>query len=208
MVTEWIDGIKLSDAPKNEIAEMTAICQECFLKQLLEVGFFHNDPHPGNLLLMDDRSKGKVAIIDYGLMIQIPEKERLQMVSAIIHLSNKNFDALATDFIKLGFLPDDADKAKVIPVIDKILTPYITKGGSEKLLEEGINDYSFSTVTRELVKARLEIPFTVPPYICELARAIVILEGIALQVDPNYKLVMEAYPFVTRNLFKDQREGT
>lgn len=70
-----------------------------------------------------------------------------------------------------------------------------------------VEDFSFSKVTREVLKARLEIPFSIPPYIAQLARAIAILEGIALKVDPNYRLVMEAYPFVTRNLFKDSRDG-
>ena len=54
------------------------------------------------------------------------------MISAIIHLSNKNFDSLATDFIKLGFLPDNVDKSRVIPVIENILSPYITRGGGAK----------------------------------------------------------------------------
>ena len=62
-------------------------------------------------------------------------------------------------------------------------------------------------MTQELLKAQLEIPFTVPTYIAQLGRAIAILEGIALSVDPDYKLIQEAYPFVTRNLFKDQNDS-
>ena len=54
LVTEWVDGVKLTDAPKDEIAALVQIGQETFLTQLLEVGFFHCDPHPGNLLKMDD----------------------------------------------------------------------------------------------------------------------------------------------------------
>ena len=96
------------------------------------------------------------------------------MVSAVIHLSNKNFDALTTDFIKLGFLPEDCDRQKVIQVTDKILSPYITKGDGT------VDDYSFNNVTRELLKAQFEIPLKIPPYICELARSIAMLEGIAL----------------------------
>lgn len=76
LVTEWIDGVKLTDAPEDEVAELVALGQECFLKQLLEVGFFHCDPHPGNLMKMNDTTKGRLAILDYGLMAEIPDSER------------------------------------------------------------------------------------------------------------------------------------
>jgi len=54
------------------------------------------------------------------------------MIAAIIHLSNKNFDALTTDFVNLGFLPSDISRPVVISSIDKILAPYVTKGGGAK----------------------------------------------------------------------------
>lgn len=76
LVTEWVDGIKLTDAAEDEVAELVQLSQECFLKQLLEVGFFHCDPHPGNLLLMSDTSKGRICILDFGLMAEIPDSER------------------------------------------------------------------------------------------------------------------------------------
>jgi aarF domain-containing kinase len=76
LVTEWIDGVKLTEAPEDEIADLVFLGQECFLKQLLEVGFFHCDPHPGNLMKMNDTSKGRLAILDYGLMAEIPDSER------------------------------------------------------------------------------------------------------------------------------------
>lgn len=78
---------------------------------------------------MDDRSKGKICILDFGLMIEIPEKERQNMVAATIHVSNKNFDALTIDFIKLGFLPEDTDKQRVSYVTERIIGPYIKRGG-------------------------------------------------------------------------------
>lgn len=65
-------------------------------------------------------------------MVEIPEKERKQMISAIIHLSNKNFDALTTDFVELGFLPNDISRPIVIASINNILMPYVTKGGGAK----------------------------------------------------------------------------
>lgn len=65
-------------------------------------------------------------------MVEIPEAERKQMVAAIIHLSNKNFNSLTEDFIKLGFLPNDCSRPQVIAAIEKILIPYVSKGGGAK----------------------------------------------------------------------------
>ena len=141
-------------------------------------------------------------------MAEIPTNERESMVSAIIHLGNKNFDALTDDFINLGFLPADVDRAVVTPVTQRILSPYVYGGGGANAFKNMSEDYSFQQVTQDLLTAQLEIPFAIPAYIALLARAIAILEGIALGVNPKYKLVMEAYPFVTRNILKDNREGT
>jgi len=61
-------GCKLSDCPLDEITEFIAVGQECFLTQLLQVGFFHADPHPGNIMRMNDQTKVKIALIDFGLV--------------------------------------------------------------------------------------------------------------------------------------------
>lgn len=55
-------------------------------------GFFHGDPHPGNLLLVTEGpDAGKLALLDFGLVAEIPEKDREAMVSATIHLANKDW---------------------------------------------------------------------------------------------------------------------
>lgn len=97
LVSEWIDGKKLSDCPVETIADVTSAAQEAFLTQLFEVGFFHADPHPGNLLVPNDPAVyggAKLALIDCGLMATIDEQDRDNMISAVIHLANKNYAAL------------------------------------------------------------------------------------------------------------------
>merc|ERR1711963_935653 len=69
LVTEWIEGPQLAKSSPEVIQRLTPVGIECFLTQLLETGFFHADPHPGNLLVTPD---GKLAIIDFGLMAEVP----------------------------------------------------------------------------------------------------------------------------------------
>lgn len=220
LVTEWIDGVKLSDCPKDEINELIGVGQECFLVQLLQVGFFHSDPHPGNLMKMqsrEDPTKNTLAILDFGLMASIEQDDMDTMVSSIIHLANKDYAALVDDFIALKILPDDCDRAKVIPLMDKALSPYVKGGGAKSYEAElkkmyGMTDGTisstaggFQAMTQDLLTVLNDIPFSIPPYFALLGRAVVTLEGIALIGNPDYRLVMEAYPFVARKLLREDR---
>ena len=95
-------------------------------------GFFHGDPHPGNLLkVTEGEHAGKLALLDFGLVAEIPAKDREAMVSATIHLANKDWEALIDDFGALGFLPQAVDRPLVIPVMDRVLSPYLRGGGAK-----------------------------------------------------------------------------
>eukprot|EP00468_Gymnochlora_sp_CCMP2014_P013038 CAMPEP_0167751766 /NCGR_PEP_ID=MMETSP0110_2-20121227/6762_1 /TAXON_ID=629695 /ORGANISM="Gymnochlora sp., Strain CCMP2014" /LENGTH=895 /DNA_ID=CAMNT_0007637301 /DNA_START=1562 /DNA_END=4249 /DNA_ORIENTATION=+ len=216
LVSEWIDGIKLSQCEPDEIRELIDIGQECFLVQLLQVGFFHSDPHPGNLLKMNDTSKGKIALLDFGLMASVKQEDIDIMVNSIIHLANKDFPALVDDFIGLRILPANCDRSKVIPLMDKALSPYVKGGGAKKYEEEirktyGIDDTAagavggFQAMTQDALTVLNDIPFSIPPYFALLGRAIVTLEGVALTGNPDYGIIMEAYPFVARKLLREDR---
>lgn len=214
LVTEWIDGVKLSECDPDEINELAAIGQEAFLVQLLQVGFFHSDPHPGNLMKMDDTSKGKIALLDFGLMASVRQEDMDTIINCIVHLANKDYSTLVDDFITLGILPPDTDRAKVEPLMDKALTPYVKGGGAKRYeeelkkmygFEENGNVGGFQAMTQDVITVLNDIPFSIPPYFALLARAVVTLEGIALIGNPDYKLVMEAYPFVARKLLSSDR---
>ncbi|GAB5360019.1 hypothetical protein AAMO2058_000591400 [Amorphochlora amoebiformis] len=216
LVSEWIDGVKLSQCDPKEIRQLIEIGQECFLVQLLQVGFFHSDPHPGNLLKMNDTSKGKIALLDFGLMASVKQEDIDLMVNSIIHLANKDYPSLVDDFIGLNILPADCDRSKVVPLMDKALSPYVKGGGAKKYEEElrrmyGMDDTAsgqiggFQAMTQDALTVLNDIPFSIPPYFALLARAIVTLEGVALSGNPNYGIIMEAYPFVARKLLKEDR---
>jgi aarF domain-containing kinase len=219
LVSEWMDGRKLSDTSPEQIAEVTPAAQEAFLTQLFDVGFFHADPHPGNLLLLDEPTKGgaKLALIDCGLMASIDPIDRDNMISAVIHLANKDYAALVDDFIKLQILPADSNRAAIVPLMDKALSPYVKGGGAKKYEEElkklyGMEDGSmqsqvggFQAMTQDALTVLNDIPFSVPPYFAILGRAIVTLEGVALTGNSDYGIIMESYPFIARKLLREGR---
>lgn len=145
------------------------------------------------------------------------------MVNAIIHLANKDYASLVDDFVDLEVLPADCDRVKVIPLMDKALSPYVKGGGAQRYAEEvqrmygmegdgagagpsaGAAASGFAAMTSDALTVLNDIPFSIPPYFAILGRALVTLEGVALTGDPNYGLIMEAYPFVSRKLLSDGR---
>lgn len=200
MTMDWITGVKLTTLQPEEVRQLVKVGQEAFLTQLLDIGFFHGDPHPGNLLkVTEGPHAGKLALIDFGLVAEIPQADREAMVSATIHLANRDWDALIDDFVMLGFLPRGCDRGLIIPVMDRVLGPYLRGGGAKAFKS------NFQALSTDLLAATLEIPFSVPPYMSLLARSVATLEGIALVGDPDYQMVSQAYPFVVRKVLRNER---
>jgi len=184
--------------------------------QLLQAGFFHSDPHPGNLMRPDDQTGAKLVLIDFGLVAKVEQDDMDAMVSSIVHLANKDYAALVDDFIRLEILPTDCNRGKVIPLMDKALSPYVKGGGAKQYEEELKKMYGmdgsvdgavggFQAMTNDMLTVLNDIPFSIPAYFALLARAVVTLEGLALSADPSYGLVIEAYPFVARKLLASDR---
>jgi len=205
LVTEWVDGVKLTDCSPEEIKELIAVGQEAFLTQLLTLGFFHADPHPGNLLALRDTSKGyKLALLDFGLMARLEQSDMDALVNSVVHLANKDWAGLIDDFVALKILPPDTPRAKVEPLMGRVLGPYVSSGGG---LKTALDSYGgargVQSLTQDILTALSEVPFSIPPYFALLARAVAVLEGIALQGTPDYRIVMASFPFVSRKLLSD-----
>merc|ERR1712127_722428 len=138
------------------------------------------------------------------------EEDTDTIVNAIVHTANRSYGQLVDDFIRLKILPPDTDRAVVQPLMDKAITPYVRGGGAQNYKDEiekiyGTGTSGFQALTSDVVTVMGDVPFSIPPYFALLARAVVTLEGTALQGDPNYQLVMEAYPFVARRLLSGDR---
>lgn len=168
------------------------------------------------MYLNEPRGEARMALLDFGLVASIRQEDMDTMVSALIHLANKDYPSLVDDFILLGILPKDCNRAKVVPLMDKALTPYV-KGGGAKTYEEELKKIygmdgsmsgtagGFQAMTQDALTVLNDIPFSIPPYFALLGRAIVTLEGVALTGDPRYGIIMESYPFVARKLLKEDR---
>ncbi len=197
LTLEWIDGIKLTDTNRVKEAqldqnELITIGVTSGLRQLLEYGFFHADPHPGNLFALRD---GRMAYIDFGMMDQMDETTKETIVDSVVHLINKKYDRLTEDFVKLGFLAPDTDITPIIPALEDVFGDII--GAS-------VGDFNFKTITDSFSELMYEYPFRVPAKFALIIRSLVTQEGLALSLNQEFKIVEIAYPYVARRLLRGE----
>ena len=196
LTMEWIDGVKLTnlEAVRGlgvDPDELVQVGVNCSLQQLLEHGFFHADPHPGNLLALAD---GRLAYLDFGMMSEVSRESRTGLIQAVVHLVNRNFGKLSKDFVSLGFLAEDVNLEPIVPAFESVFG---------QALEMGVSRMDFKAVTDDLSGVMYRFPFRVPPYYALIIRSLVTLEGIALSVDPDFKILGAAYPYFARRLMED-----
>jgi len=196
LTMEWIDGVKLTnlDAVRGigvDPNDMVEVGVNCSLQQLLEHGFFHADPHPGNLLALPD---GRLAYLDFGMMSTVSRESRTGLIQAVVHLVNRNFGSLSKDFVALGFLGEEVNLEPIVPAFESVFG---------QALEMGVSRMDFKAVTDDLSGVMYRFPFQVPPYYALIIRSLVTLEGIALSVDPDFKILGAAYPYFARRLMED-----
>ena len=196
LTMEWIDGVKLTnlDAVRElgiDPDDMVEVGVSCSLQQLLEHGFFHADPHPGNLLAMAD---GRLCYLDFGMMSEVSRESRTGLIQAVVHLVNRNFGKLSKDFVTLGFLAEDVNLEPIVPAFESVFS---------QAIEMGVNRMDFKSVTDDMSGVMYKFPFRVPPYYALIIRSLVTLEGIALSVDPEFKILGAAYPYFARRLMED-----
>lgn len=196
LTMEWITGTKLTQpeavrAQGIDAGHLVDVGVQCSLRQLLEHGFFHADPHPGNLLATPD---GKLAYLDFGMMSQVKPYQRYGLLEAVVHLVNRDFEGLAHDYVKLEFLSPETDLRPIIPAFSRVFSD---------ALGASVAELNFKSITDQLSAIMYEYPFRVPAYYALIIRSLVTLEGIAIKVDPNFKVLSKAYPYVSKRLLTD-----
>ncbi len=197
LTMEWVTGTKLTNLEAIQKQGIDArhlieIGVQCSLRQLLEHGFFHADPHPGNLLATPN---GKLVYLDFGMMSEVKPYQRYGLIEAVVHLVNRDFEGLAKDYVKLEFLTPETDLTPIVPAFAEVFN---------NALGASVAELNFKSITDQLSALMYEYPFQVPAYYALIIRSLVTLEGIAIQIDPNFKVLSKAYPYVSKRLLTDQ----
>ena len=198
LTLEFVRGTKVVDLEglrANGISpvKVNRLLIRTYLKQLLEDGFFHADPHPGNLLVMDS---GHLAFFDFGMVGRISPQLQTQMIDAFFHVVARDVHGLGQDIINLNFLKPGVDPETVRPVVESLFTHY---------LNLKLGDVNFKELTYDLAEVIYDYPFRLPANFTYIMRALMTLEGIGVVTDPGFSFFETAKPFARE--FMLRREG-
>lgn len=195
---EFIHGDKVVELDKLRARNVSPekvnrLLIKTYLKQLLEDGFFHADPHPGNLLVMPD---GRLAFFDFGMVGRITPKLQAKMIDAFFHVVAKDPAGIAQDLIDLDFLKPGADETKIKEVVVKMFALH---------LDLKLKDVKFKELTYDLADVMYDYPFRLPSNFTYIMRALMTLEGIGIITDPEFNFFETAKPYAKEFMLK--REG-
>lgn len=196
LTMEWVDGVKLNEQAAIErqglkLLDLVTTGIQCSLRQLLEYGYFHADPHPGNLLATPE---GKLAFLDFGMMSETPEEARFAIIGHVVHMVNRDYEAMARDYYALDFLSTDVDVSPIVPALRDFF---------DDALSYTVSELNFKTLVDGLGSVLYQYPFNVPPYYALILRSLTVLEGLALYADPNFKVLAASYPYFAKRLLTD-----
>jgi len=136
-----------------------------------------------------------MAYIDFGMMDRLSQHDKETIASAIVHLINQDYYALAEDFTELGFLVPGTDFEPIIPALESVLGD---------AMGERVRDFNVKTITDRFSAVMYDYPFRVPARFALIIRTLITQEGLALRLNPNFKLVEVAYPYVARRLLRGE----
>jgi len=198
LTMEFIRGTKVVDleglqARRFSPVKVNRLLVRTYLKQLLEDGFFHADPHPGNLLVMDS---GRLAFFDFGMTGRITPRLQSLMINAFFHVVGRDVHGLAQDLINLDFLKPGVDPEQIRPVVEGLFQHY---------LNLKLGEVNFKELTYDLADVMYEYPFRLPANFTYIIRALMTLEGIGIVTDPEFSFFDTAKPYAKE--FMLRREG-
>lgn len=200
LTMEALEGFNLTDIQRlhQERYNLPAVAEvtvDLYLRQVFVDGFFHADPHPANIMLCDDR----IGLVDFGMVGQLTPGIKNALGSLLLALLAQDSQEVVRELLHMGAASRTTNSAAVERDVQRLLMRYY--GMPLEMMPIG-------EVLQEVLMAAFKHRIHLPPDLALLARAVIVLEGVALSLDPNFNLAEMAKPFgeqLLRERFSWQR---
>ncbi len=190
---EPIRGKKASEIKVNSRTAKRAafLSSSAVLEQIFEYGFFHADPHSGNLFFLED--SGKIAFIDLGLVGQLEGEDRKRFIRVMLAIIRRDRKDLSKALYQLGVPGKSSDFIRFENDIDKIL---------DEVKEMGVRNIKIKKTIDQLFKAAHQNQIFIPNRYVLMIRSCLMVEGVAKQLDTKSSLLDVAVPILTKSLLR------
>jgi len=161
-----------------------------YVEQMLINGYFHADPHPGNLLISKE---GDLILLDYGMVKNIGSQTRLAIVELVKAANEKDYETYISASKRLGIIAYDANDASMAEFAQKMF---------EIFEDDSLDAKSMQTLAQDLLQSTKEMPFKLPQDAVYILRVSAIIEGLGTTYKENFNGIKDILPILKQNLTK------
>jgi ubiquinone biosynthesis protein len=196
LTAEWIDAISIYDttAIKKAGLETALISKKIatmFFNQAYRDGFFHADLHPGNIMVTKE---GKIALVDFGIVGRLPEKDRLAVAEILYAFLKKDYKRLAQIHVNAGYSPPDTDLA---------LFALHCRALGEPIVGMSLKDISVANLLSQLFKITKDFGMETQIQLLLLQKTTLVVEGIGRMLNPDLNMWQLAEPWIKKWAIKN-----
>ena len=201
LTMEFVDGIKISEFAQLTEAgyDLKVIARngaDAFLKQVLVHGFFHGDPHPGNLFILPGNT---ICLLDYGMVGRLGENLKFQLVDLLVAVLQRDADSVISQLLYSGELMDEANIRHLRRDLNEFIDDYY---------EVPLQEIKVGRLLTEFVEILTRYRIKFPSDLMLLAKALVTIEGIGRQLDPDFDMISHLRPFMEKLLHERVAPGS
>ena len=192
---EFLDGHKIYDAIRqgHDGGRLARIAIDLIIKQIFDDGFFHADPHPGNVLILGTKERPVFALVDLGMVGRLSPRMRDLTIDLMVAAVRKDYEGVADALYAIGTPTKKIDMNAYRSEVALLADRYLGKQ---------LKDIEMSSLVRDLISAASRYGIEVPPDFLLVGKALMTVEGIGKEIDPELDVFEESKPFFLELLKK------
>lgn len=199
LALEWMDGIKVTDYAALDAAQVDrdALAQRItgsYVRQMLQFGFFHADPHPGNIFVQPEGNDFRIIFLDFGMMGSITLPMKQGMREAFIGITTEDAGLIVKGMDTLGFLGEGANHAQIEQAVGLMIGQFSAMPFGQ------LREVDPSIMLHDVEGLLYDQPLRLPAHLAFFGRALAMLVGLATSLSPHFNLLDATVPYAQQFL--------